>query len=82
MHHSTYSHYGNLKLGSMVDALGAQDFLVPGSTFISPGLKLAWFFEALPLPVPRPRQGRVWITLHAPKADFCLPWAWGAAYCC
>ena len=50
--------------------------------FISPGLEPAWFFDVLSLLVPCLRQGGVWITSHVPEADFCLPWAWGAVYCC
>ena len=66
--------------GGCFGSTGFAGFLA--GAFISPGLKPASFFEALPLLVPCPRQGGVWITLHAPKADFCLPWAWGATYCC
>lgn len=58
--------------GGCFGSTGFAGFLA--GTFISPGLKLSWLFGALPLLVPCPRQGGVWITLHTPKADFCLPW--------
>lgn len=49
MHHRVQSHYGNPRLGNVVEVFGSTRFagLLAG-ILISPGLKPAGFFEALP----------------------------------
>lgn len=51
-------------------------------TFISLSWRPAGFFEVVSQAWSLPRQGGLWITLHARKPDFCLPSVRGAAYCC
>lgn len=54
---------------------------VPGRHFNISRLEVISVLWVLPLLVPYPRQGGVWITLHTPKAALCLPWACGAVNC-
>lgn len=82
MHHRIYSHYGNLRLGSMVDVLGAQNLLGswPALSSLQAGSQLGSLRLCLCLflVLDEVGSGRLYVRQ---KADFCLPWAWGAMYC-
>lgn len=54
----------------------------PGRHFNLSRLEASWVLWGSASACSLPRQGGVWITLRALKADICLPWAWGAARCC
>lgn len=57
------------KAGEHGGCFGSTEFAgFLARAFISPGWKPAWFFEALPLLVPCPRRGGVWMALRVPKS--------------